>query len=227
MAGKSGRDIVYSNTGLSLALFLATSTAVSMPASSEAQGANDAQLEQMLNMVDRPGVQWNQPPPQTRFNQQQSPQGFSRPLLRRPASTQQFNPPYSSGAQPFDSSQMQRKPGLLEMLMGGGGAGPSPGSQVDPGAYGRANSQRNVALNAASSAQAAADRAQYGSKTSRQNAAYEARYQANLAASAASQAESAAANGPDSARSAAADARAAANRAQSAAASAESYAGGW
>lgn len=94
----------------------------------------------------------------------------------------------------------------------------------DGSAVGRASNQRSVALSEADSAEACADRATYGSRNVRQDAAYEARSHARYARVAAEKAQQASSQGPDEARGYAQDAWAAADRAQSAASRAESSA---
>ena len=91
----------------------------------------------------------------------------------------------------------------------------------DGSAISRALDQRSQALSEADQAESCADRASYGSRDVRQDAAYEARSHARYARIAAEKAEAAAAYGNDEAKGYAADAWAASDRAQSAASRAE------
>lgn len=125
----------------------------------------------------------------------------------------------------FNKYDLRKK--MLGIMMGGDGGSPGGswgGNEANSWGANDAQSQRSIALSEADSAQACADRASYGSRSARQDAAYEARSHANRAQAAAQRADNSAAQGQGYAKNYAQDAWAAADRAQSAASRAQSAA---
>lgn len=203
-----------------------------------AQNPSQAEIEQFLNSA--PSQSFAQsgsytPPPAYTARPAAMPQGrvSLRQLMQQMRTSQtagqsaglpasQATGQAAAMQNPFKLSRQE----ILRIMMGGSPSGTQPSYNYQ--AVGNSQQMSQVASDEASQAESAADRARYGDRWSRQNAAGQAQNHANAARAAADRATSAAAGGPPEAGYAAAEARnqaaraqAAANRAAAAAAGAE------
>ena len=233
-----------------LALMLVLLCAGSRSAAAQSSNPTAAHMEEMLNQMD--SANWGQPPAATQApGSARSGFPFSRPVPL-PGGTASGSSPAPEQAPLFNRQAFpgslfnpgtagrpwqNASPNLFNLtgqdilrIMLGGPSKASGNSAKNASAYSDAAAKRQVAVDQAAQADAAASRARYEqSRDARLSAAAEAQDHANAARYAADEATAAAAGGSSEAQDAAAQARNAADRAQAAAdqAHANAEGGGW
>lgn len=181
-----------------------------------AAGQNVQQMDQLLGVVEHPGGWQNVPVSggHQQMQQQMMPQAMMQPGAQSNMMGMQ-RPQMFPAAPPANSNPFTMQ-NVLKIFLG-----ETPGGRTnlpnDSAAVGNARSQCQVANDQASQAEGDEGRTKYGSKSSRQSAAYSAQCHADAARAAADRATGIAAGKSQAAKDAAVQARNAAARAQAAA----------